>query len=59
VPNPLRGSTAIVGAVDAVSPTGALDRSVPRLEVDMVRAAHDDAGLTIRDVDAVISTNGA
>jgi len=48
-----------VGAVDAVSPTGTLDRPVARLEVDMVRAALDDAGLTIRDVDAVISTNGA
>jgi acetyl-CoA acetyltransferase len=58
VPHPLRGSTAIVGAVDAVSPTGALDRSVDRLEVDMVRAALDDAGLTIADVDAVISTSG-
>ena len=56
--NPLRGSTAIVGAVDAVSPTGKLDRSTARLEVDMVRAALDDAGLTISDVDAVISTTG-
>jgi acetyl-CoA acetyltransferase len=58
VTHSLRGTTAIVGAVDAVSPTGKLDRHVSRLEVDMVRAALDDAGLTIADVDAVISTNG-
>ena len=56
--HPLRGATAIVGAVDAVSPTGALDRSVAALELDMVKEALDDAGLTIRDVDAVISNNG-
>jgi acetyl-CoA acetyltransferase len=58
VVHPLRGATAIVGAVDAVSPTGALDRSVAALELDMVKEALDDAGLTIRDVDAVISNNG-
>lgn len=56
--HPLRGATAIVGAVDAVSPTGALDRPVAALEVDMVKQALDDAGLTIGDVDAVISNNG-
>lgn len=56
--NPLRGRAAIVGAVDAVSPTGKLDRTTARLEVDMVRDALDDAGLTIADVDAVISTTG-
>jgi acetyl-CoA acetyltransferase len=58
VVHPLRGATAIVGAVDAVSPTGALDRPVAALEVDMVKQALDDAGLTIGDVDAVISNNG-
>jgi acetyl-CoA acetyltransferase len=58
VVHPLRGATAIVGAVDAVSPTGELDRPVAALEVDMVKQALDDAGLTIGDVDAVISNNG-
>jgi acetyl-CoA acetyltransferase len=58
VTHPLRGRTAIVGAVDAVSPTGSLDRTTAELEVDMVRAALDDAGLTIGDVDSVISTSG-
>ncbi|MDP1818992.1 MAG: acetyl-CoA acetyltransferase [Acidimicrobiales bacterium] len=56
--HPLRGQSAIVGAVDAVSPTGSLDRTASQLEVDMVRAALDDAGLSIRDVDSVISTSG-
>ena len=54
----LRGAAAIVGAVDAVSPTGALDRPVGQLEVDMIRGALDDAGLTVGDVDCVMSTNG-
>jgi len=58
VPNPLRGAAAIVGAVDAVSPTGALDRTEGQLELDMIRGALDDAGLTVADVDCVMSTNG-
>jgi acetyl-CoA acetyltransferase len=53
-----RGSAAIVGAVDRVSSTGQLGRSEAELEVDMVRAALDDAGLGIGDVDCVMSTNG-
>lgn len=56
--HPLRGATAIVGAVDAVSPTGQLDRPVAQLEVDVIAAALADAGLGLADVDAVISTNG-
>lgn len=54
----LRGAAAIVGAVDAVSSTGALDRTVEQLEVDMIRDALADAGLSIHDVDCVMSTNG-
>ncbi len=54
----LRGAAAIVGAVDAVSSTGALDRTVEQLEVDMIRGALADAGLSIHDVDCVMSTNG-
>lgn len=54
----LRGAAAIVGAVDAVSPTGALNRTVAQLEVDMIAAALADAGLSIADVDCVMSTNG-
>src|SRR3546814_15837414 len=58
VPNPLRGAAAIVGAVDAVSPDGRLGRTDAQLEVEVIRAALDDAGLTIGDVDCVMSTNG-
>ncbi len=54
----LRGAAAIVGAVDAVSPTGQLDRTDAQLEVEMVRDALDDAGLCIDDVDCVMSTSG-
>lgn len=56
--HPLRGAAAIVGAVDAVSSTGKLDRTDRQLEIDMIRAALDDAGLAIADVDCVMSTNG-
>lgn len=54
----LRGAAAVVGAVDAVSPSGALDRPVAQLEVDVIAAALDDAGLALGDVDAVFSNNG-
>ena len=49
----LRGAAAIVGVVDDVSPTGELDRHGRALEAAMVRAALDDAGLDLADVDGV------
>lgn len=49
----LRGRTAVVGVADAVSPTGLLDGSVRALEVQVIREALDDAGLSIADVDGV------
>lgn len=49
----LRGAAAVVGVADEVSPTGELDRHGRPLEAAMVRAALDDAGLTIGDVDGV------
>jgi acetyl-CoA acetyltransferase len=58
VTSQLRGAAAIVGAVDAVSPDGQLGRTVEQLEVEMIRGALDDAGLTITEVDCVMSTNG-
>ncbi len=54
----LRGAAAIVGAVDATSPSGTLDRTVDQLELDMVRDALDDAGIPLGEVDAVFTTNG-
>jgi acetyl-CoA acetyltransferase len=53
-----RGKAAIVGAVDLASPSGKLGRSVRSLEIEMIRGALDDAGLTISDVDAVCSATG-
>ncbi len=49
----LRGQAAIVGVCDAVSPTGELDQHGRALEAAMVKAALDDAGLTLADVDGV------
>ena len=49
----LRGAAAVVGVADDVSPTGELERTGRELEVAMVLAALDDAGLTLADVDGV------
>ncbi|HUC06103.1 MAG TPA: acetyl-CoA acetyltransferase [Acidimicrobiales bacterium] len=49
----LRGAAALVGVADDVSPTGELERTGRELEVAMVMAALDDAGLTLADVDGV------
>jgi acetyl-CoA acetyltransferase len=49
----LRGAAAIVGVADAASPTGELDRRGRVLEAAMIRAALDDAGLTLADVDGI------
>lgn len=48
-----RGEAAIVGVADVASPTGELDISGRALEAAMIKAALDDAGLTIADVDGV------
>jgi acetyl-CoA acetyltransferase len=49
----LRGAAAIVGVADIASPTGELDQRGRALEVAMIQAALDDAGLTLADVDGV------
>jgi acetyl-CoA acetyltransferase len=49
----LRGAAAIVGVADDVSPTGELTRTGRELEVAMILAALDDAGLSLSDVDGV------
>jgi acetyl-CoA acetyltransferase len=49
----MRGAAAIVGVADLASPTGQLDLHGRALEAAMVRAALDDAGLTLDDVDGV------
>ena len=55
----LRGAAAIVGVADDVSPTGELDRFGRDLEVAMVLAALEDAGLTLDDVDGVCHPESA
>jgi acetyl-CoA acetyltransferase len=54
----LRGAAAIVGAADLASPTGKLDLTGRALEAAVIRAALDDAGLTIADVDGVAAAGG-
>ncbi len=49
----LRGEAAIVGVADLASPTGELDMTGRALEAAMIKAALDDAGLTLADVDGV------
>jgi acetyl-CoA acetyltransferase len=49
----VRGQAAIVGAVDAVSPTGELELTGRALEVQMVKEVLDDAGLKLSDIDGV------
>ena len=49
----LRGKAAIVGVADLASPTGELDLHGRALEIAVIKAALDDAGLTIGDVDGV------
>ena len=57
MPHPLRGKSAIAGVADAASPTGDLDERGRILEVSMIRAALEDAGLTIDDVDGICSAD--
>src|SRR5580693_3140154 len=55
----LRGAAALVGVADDVSPTGELERTGRELEVAMVLAALDDAGLALGDVDGVCHAESA
>ena len=56
--HPVRGAAAIVGVADEVSPDGVVDGDLRSIESRVVRAALDDAGLTIADVDGVFSCTG-
>ena len=55
----LRGRAAVVGVADDASPTGELERTGRDLEVAMVAAALEDAGLTLDDVDGVCHTTSS
>ena len=55
-PTYMRGKAAIVGVTDAVSPTGVLGVPERVLEMQMIKEALDDAGLSISDVDGICAT---
>ena len=55
----LRGKAAIVGVADLASPTGELELHGRALEIAMIEAALDDAGLSIEDVDGVCHTQSS
>ncbi len=54
----VRGSAAVVGVADVVSPDGVIDVPLRELEAQVIRAALDDAGLTLRDVDGLCTCTG-
>ena len=54
----LRGQAAIVGVADRASPTGKLDLHGRALELAVLKAALDDAGLTPADIDGVCYAGG-
>jgi len=55
----MRGKAAIVGVADLASPTGELELHGRALEIAMIKAALDDAGLSIEDVDGVCHTQSS
>jgi len=55
-PTYVRGKSAIVGIAEAVSSTGVLGIPERDLEVKMIKAALDDAGLKMSDVDGLFCT---
>jgi acetyl-CoA acetyltransferase len=55
----LRGAAALVGVADDVSPTGELDAFGPALEARVAKAALEDCGLTLEDVDGVCHANSS
>jgi acetyl-CoA acetyltransferase len=54
----MRGTAAIVGVADDVSPTGELDGELRAIEARVVRAALADAGLGPGDVDGLFTCTG-
>ena len=56
--HPMRASAAVVGVADEVSPTGELEGELRTIEARVIRAALDDAGLTVDDVDGLFTCTG-
>lgn len=57
-PSQIRGTVAVAGAVDLVSPTGELGQGSTVLHAKMIKAALDDAGLSLNDLDGIASAGG-
>lgn len=56
--HPVRAAAAIVGAADEVSPDGCVDGDLRSIESRVIKAALDDAGLTLADVDGLFTCTG-
>lgn len=56
--HPVRGAAAIVGVADEISPDGRIDGDLRSIESRVVRAALDDAGLALGDVDGLFTCTG-
>lgn len=54
----VRGTAAVVGVADEVSPDGIIDVPLRELEARVIRSALADAGLTLRDVDGLCTCTG-
>jgi len=55
----IRAQSAIVGVADAVSPTGELEGTTRAIELAVINEALADAGLALRDVDAIFACLGS
>lgn len=56
--HPVRGAAAVVGVADEISPDGTLDGDLRAIESRVARAALDDAGLSLADVDGLFTCTG-
>jgi acetyl-CoA acetyltransferase len=54
----VRGAAAIVGVADEISPDGTIEGEMRTIESRVVRAALDNAGLTLADVDGLFTCTG-
>jgi acetyl-CoA acetyltransferase len=54
----IRGTAAIVGVADEVSPSGVIDVPLRELEARVITAALSDAGLSLNDVDGLCTCTG-
>ena len=56
--HPVRGAAAVVGVADEVSPDGTIPGDLRSVESRVIRAALDDAGLGLADIDGIFTCTG-